>query len=106
MKVYLQLFCAAILFSMIMWFIAFQYNPNRFCKDHPDPVKKDYVYICKPFDFELTKGVLDRPNTRPPWEEKQNRSRKRINNREQRCDPNYHKLSNEDKKKYYRVYCE
>ena len=52
---------AIIAMCVIGWFVAFQFNPYKFCEDHPDPAKHDKYYVCEPFGFELQKGTfLDR----------------------------------------------
>lgn len=53
----------------IGWFVSFQYDPYRVCRNHPTDKR---LYLCEPFGFELEKGTrLERPDEdRFPWEKK------------------------------------
>jgi hypothetical protein len=42
------------------WFVQFQFNPYKWCEDHPDPEKTKDYYLCEPFGFDLKKGLIDR----------------------------------------------
>lgn len=57
MSPYVRLIPAVVFLFIIAWFVAFQFNPYHWCKDHPDSDKKDTFYLCQPFDFELEKGT-------------------------------------------------
>lgn len=58
MSTIVKLIPAFIAFFIVAWFVAFQFNPYKWCEDHPD--RPDEAYICEPFGFELAKGVIDR----------------------------------------------
>ena len=61
----------AALFA-IGWFVSFQYDPYRVCKDHPEADKKKDFYLCEPGGFTLQKSTrLERPeDDRFIWEKR------------------------------------
>lgn len=69
MKDLVNLFLLGCALFAIGWFVSFQYDPYRVCVNHPT---NKYLYLCKPFDFELEKGTrLERnDDDRFPWEKK------------------------------------
>lgn len=56
MSTIIKLIPAFLFFFLIAWFVSFQFNPYKWCDDHPDPEKSKTHFICEPFGFELEKG--------------------------------------------------
>lgn len=40
------------------WFVSFEYNPYRWCVDHPDPNLTSTHYLCEPFEFDFKKDTF------------------------------------------------
>ena len=72
MRTILKMIPAIAAFFAIAWFVSFQFNPYKWCDDHPDPAKSKDYFICEPFGFEVEKGSwLERsPDHRFAGEEK------------------------------------
>lgn len=72
-KVIVKLIPPAIVFFAVAWFVSFQFNPYRWCDDHPDPELRDDYFLCEPFGFDLDKSnyyVTRDPNDRFAGEDK------------------------------------
>lgn len=70
MTEFVKLIIAFGVLFVIGWFVSFQYDPYRVCKDHSDSSMKRDFYECEPGGFVLEKGTkLERnPEDRFPWE--------------------------------------
>ena len=70
MRLIFQMILTAFFLFVIGWFVSFQYNPYKLCKDHPDLALRRKFYQCEPGGFDLEKGtMLERsPEEMFPWE--------------------------------------
>ena len=113
MNLLFQMSLTIFFISLIGWFVSFQYDPYRMCKDHPDPALRKDFYECEPGGFSLEKGTtLERsPEERFPWEKhgdkiigpntRQKRTQRQIiedeeKNRQYKCKPEFYKLDPKD----------
>ena len=62
MRDFLNLLVLAFILYTIAWFIQFELDPYKKCRDDP---KDKRSYICEPFGFSLPKGVIDRTSPFP-----------------------------------------
>lgn len=57
MMTLIKLIPAALAFAFMAWFVSFQFNPYKWCDDHPDAAKSKKYFICEPFGIEVEKGT-------------------------------------------------